>query len=84
MADEYAEKVFYFCDHKKNAYCKKTVCLFEGNASTGCACFCTADLAFALMDKSGNPIVCRFDTNAENRIAASKGRLRKLYQTVKK
>lgn len=51
------QKPIYFCDHKKNVYCKKTVCLFEGNASTGCACFCTTDPAFALRDQSGNPIV---------------------------
>ena len=57
MADEYAEKVLYFCDHKKNVNCKKTICVYEGNASTGCACFCTTDPAFALRDQSGNPIV---------------------------
>ena len=56
MADEYAEKVLYFCDHKKNVNCKKTICVYEGNASTGCACFCTTNPAFASRDQSGNPI----------------------------
>lgn len=58
--------MIYFCDYKKNKECPKTHCLFIGNGMTGSACIGTTDVALAMRDMNGDPIVFDMKGKIEN------------------